>query len=257
MKRYVTAEQELKALIKTIFSQNETPYNKHPQWASLEKLAGEITEITDLEMYASEDPAMVALCRPVFMAGAKVDRMFESDWAYHKKIETISFKHRPWIVYSDLLDLEALPIELESLEKIHAIFDRIIARGNGPWHLVCGPITTGGLGSRNLNLDIFHQHIVAETKKGFQVFNQMPFERKLLQISSAYPEQFTDTSNPILDIIYLPQIKARKFERVKMIPGWETSKGATQEHDQSILSNINVEFLAPLKAEVAEMVESQ
>jgi hypothetical protein len=170
-------------------------------------------------------------------------------------MDTISFNHRPWLVYSDIRDLEALPIKMESLEEIYEIFKRIIARSTKQWSLICGPITTGGFGDRILNLDLFHQHIVAETNKGFQVFNQMPFERKLMQISDAFPQAFTKKKNPILDVVYLPLIKAKKFEPIKMMPTWETSDGATQEHNAAREVELIVHFLNPLP--VAQKKDTQ
>ena len=54
-----------------------------------------------------------------------------------------------------------------------------VMRDQKPWKhiaMVCGPITTGGRGSRDENLKVFSRAIAKLSADGLLVFSQMPFE---------------------------------------------------------------------------------
>jgi hypothetical protein len=96
-----------------------------------------------------------------------------------------------------------------------------------PVVLLSGPISSGGRGSLNANLKVFEDAIITFMRKGHSVFNQLPFEPKLLELSKDYKEYCT----PILDDIFLPILKSGLIKKMFFIPGWESSVGAKWEYN--------------------------
>ncbi len=69
--------------------------------------------------------------------------------------------------------------------------------------MVCGPISTGGLGSIPANLERFHLAITTLTEAGYPIFTQMPYEEALHRIrdQSVGPGVY---DNQLLEEFYLP-----------------------------------------------------
>lgn len=110
--------------------------------------------------------------------------------------------------------------------------------GRMPEHVplcqVCGPISTGNRTIEE-NFFIFNKTIEVFFRHKFEVFNQMPFEKRM-----GYLKQRWDTENPkagycmpILEEFYQPIFESGKIKKLPFIPGWESSFGATWEHQQA------------------------
>ena len=112
---------------------------------------------------------------------------------------------------------------------------------NGPIAQVCGPISTGGNGSAEKNLDILAKAIKFLTKKGISVFNQLPFERTFDKIMRDYKTSGYDT--PILEEFYGPIFESGKIKNVYFLPGWRKSVGARWEYNYAKKLGIKTIFL--------------
>ena len=91
----------------------------------------------------------------------------------------------------------------------------------------CGPISTGGFGNVDENLEHLDSVIQASIKNGISVFNQVLYERRLDQILKDHHEY----DYPLLDFFYNPILTSGKISGLVFLPLWETSVGSRWEHD--------------------------
>lgn len=99
---------------------------------------------------------------------------------------------------------------------------------NGQIVQICGPMTTGGLGSFDLNCRLFKNAIVVARKSGLHVFNQLPFQTAMLKIIHVKPKNGRYPVE-ILDEFYEPVFRSGLIHRALFIPKWETSTGSLWE----------------------------
>lgn len=129
--------------------------------------------------------------------------------------------------FDDLVDI-ALDI-LKEMEKL-----------NRPIVQLCGPISTGGVGTIQGNLERFDQAIQIAYDRGMQVFSQTPFEKAMQRIAPTYP--MTDGyCLPILDIFYKKVFSSGYVKIALFLPDWESSKGATWE--RQLVSELGIEIM--------------
>jgi hypothetical protein len=100
----------------------------------------------------------------------------------------------------------------------------ILNRMPEPIVQICGPLTTGGLGSFELNVVEFEKAIIFFSDKREKVFDQLPFQNAMKRLSKG------NGYNKILTNFYLPIFKSGKIETYKFLPGWQESRGAKWEH---------------------------
>ena len=131
-----------------------------------------------------------------------------------------------------------------SYKKLLAVALRVLERMPEPVCFVCGPISTGGAGSKKKNVAVFRQHIAQLKKEGWNVFDQMPFEKALWRLFALYG----NNEDKLLDEFYLLLFKSGKLGIFHFIPGWKTSQGATWEHAQARRLDIRKQYLKKLPA---------
>lgn len=95
--------------------------------------------------------------------------------------------------------------------------------------IVCGPISTGGLGTIRDNLVVFNQAIQTLQHAGHKVFDQMPFEDAIQRLKDP---------NISYDMRILTEFYAKIFESGHItvqyfIHNYLTSRGAIWEHEQA------------------------
>lgn len=110
-----------------------------------------------------------------------------------------------------------------------------------PIYQVCGPISTGGTGSRNKNLIIFSKVIKKLTEDGWSIFNQMPFESTMLRIFTSRPELGGAT---LLEEFYKPIFRSGYISGFFFIHSWEGSNGCNWENKQAKVLGIPRLYLA-------------
>lgn len=116
----------------------------------------------------------------------------------------------------------------------------ILRRMNKPIGQVCGPISTGGTGSVHGNLERFQAAIRRLSAAGFNIFDQMPFEPPMWRINRT---PYCRGSMHLLEEFYLPIFKSGLISTLFFLNSWETSVGASWEHEQAIRLNLKIVYL--------------
>lgn len=110
-----------------------------------------------------------------------------------------------------------------------------------PLMIVCGPISTGGLGSQEQNLALFDITINRLRASGCKVFNQIPFERHIFRIK----ERLGDSGERLLLEFYLPLFESGLIKMMFFMKNWDTSNGASWEHREAKRLGIKIVY-APM-----------
>jgi hypothetical protein len=121
------------------------------------------------------------------------------------------------------------------------------------WHesvtrpgIVCGPISNGGLGSKEKNIARF-EYVVNEmtAKKHGCFFNQIPYEESLWRVQALLAE--TDKTvhpkgagNPLLEGFYRPIFTSGLIGSASFIKGWPSSDGSVWERELCLEQGISV-----------------
>lgn len=119
----------------------------------------------------------------------------------------------------------------------------VLERMPKPVSQVCGPISTGGLGSIEKNLAVFDAAIDRLIKQGIVVFDQMPFEEHFSRILNS--QQGTRQNNMLLEEFYRPIFESRHVSRLHFIHGWQSSEGADWEHQLGQQLGMEIVYLEP------------
>jgi len=114
----------------------------------------------------------------------------------------------------------------KTFEELAEIALRIIDRIPRPVEMICGPLTSGGLGSFEKNLKVLKKYILLGGKSGLNIFDQMPFEPHLHRI---WEESAVKDPNELLESFYGTIFKSRKIKQLDFVPDWRGSIGARWE----------------------------
>ncbi len=117
---------------------------------------------------------------------------------------------------------------------------RVLGRMPQPVGEVCGPITSGGLGSREKNLAAFLKTIDELLAQGKTIFDQLPFEEKLYQFTQA---KWYQGGLQLLNEFYMPIFKSGLIDTFYFMPLWHTSMGAKWEHEKAEELGIRIVYL--------------
>ena len=120
----------------------------------------------------------------------------------------------------------------ESIKDLYIVASRIMNRVPEPRIQVCGPISTGGKGSINANLEVFNNKIKELQSEGFNVFDQMPFETPMHKMILKFmtKDKYMES---ILTDFYLPIFEGGYISELHFLPDWKSSYGANWEHEQA------------------------
>lgn len=93
---------------------------------------------------------------------------------------------------------------------------------------VCGPVSTGGLGSVERNLQVLNTRVHEFIENGEFVFDQTPFEDVIKRLR----EELKDLDGTrTLEEFYRPIIESGYIKEMRFLPGWKSSIGATWERN--------------------------
>ena len=123
-------------------------------------------------------------------------------------------------------------------EELCTIAMRIILRMPKPIGQVCGPITTGGRGSVEANLKAMEEAIQKLQSEGKNIFDQSPFEGSMAMI-----KKLPYYRGQLLETFYLPLFKGGFVQTLYFLPDWQSSQGATWEHDRAKDFNLEIVYL--------------
>lgn len=129
-------------------------------------------------------------------------------------------------------DKEALAT-VRSFKEMAVIALGIMMRNGGEFHMVSGPISTGGVGSIEGNRRVFMrviEHLISE--EGLPVWSQMPFQDKMVDLYKIWHAENPNESYcmPILLDFYEPVFSSGFVKVLHFIHGYESSFGARWEH---------------------------
>jgi len=109
--------------------------------------------------------------------------------------------------------------------------------------IVCGPISTGGVGNVTDNLKIYENTIFKLSTQNKNIFNQMPFMKAFDIITKKFGNTKEEKNQILLDKFYLPIYESGLITKMYFIHGWESSHGARWERKVAQKNNIIIEDL--------------
>lgn len=115
----------------------------------------------------------------------------------------------------------------------HALLDAAQERAfyGAPMVLVAGPISTGGLGDKLLNLRRFDRQIHYLLALGELVLDQLAYEAPLIPLIQGFRAMHPPGTyvQPIIDDVFVPLIQSGYVGALRLSPDWETSEGTRIE----------------------------
>lgn len=145
-----------------------------------------------------------------------------------------TYKH--WTPES-LLSLDTL----QTFAELREVAFMILKNMPQPITEVCGPITTGGKGSIEANLNEFGRAIGFLVGQEKNIFDQRPFETHIARIRKN--AQMEGYPYDLLEDFYLPIFESGLISEFVFLTGWEDSTGARWEHEQAKRLGINITYL--------------
>lgn len=118
-----------------------------------------------------------------------------------------------------------------SIKDLFIVALRILNRMPDGLAQICGPISTGGKGSIEANLEEFNNKIKDLQNKGLNIFDQMPFEAPMHKMVINYSKN--EYMNSILNDFYLPLFETGRIKELHFLQDWQSSIGANWEHEKA------------------------
>ena len=155
----------------------------------------------------------------------------------------------------NLIDIRRAVRESQSFPQLAQVALERLKRRGQEVSIVCGPITTGGTGTRQGNLEVFKAVIRALKSQKIELFNQMPYEPGLERLSQDWQKNGgTGYCQEILDEFFLPLFESSYITRAFFTHKWWTSTGAKWEHDVCFRLGLKVVYLH--RAEMSSLLRS-
>lgn len=128
--------------------------------------------------------------------------------------------------------------QVESYREIAPIALAVQQAMKGHLVQVCGPISTGGSGKREINIEIFKKTIAQLKNLGYTVYDQTPFE-----IAIARLRKKGLSHGDLLEDVYRPLFASGNIAECFFIFDWESSKGSCWEHAVAKKAGIKISYL--------------
>lgn len=127
---------------------------------------------------------------------------------------------------------EPLLDQVEAFPAMLSLAHRILDRIPHPVGMVCGPVSSGGLGSIEKNLKALAENVRILSRCGHPLFCQIPFEEPIQRIRKVMPSaEFAPT---LLSRFFQPLFEQRRIEKLFFVAGWTSSSGSRWEHEQAL-----------------------
>jgi hypothetical protein len=135
----------------------------------------------------------------------------------------------------------------QNFAELLAVALRELKKFTGGSEIVCGPISTGGRGSIEENLKVFTCMIAALRFKERDVFDQMPYEGQIFNFRQRWIKEDSRREGTyyteILSEFYLPLFTSGLIRAAWFLPGWQSSDGASWEHDRLTEFGVEIYYL--------------
>ncbi len=128
----------------------------------------------------------------------------------------------------------------KSYNELNVIAIDIINSMPQPIGQVCGPISSGGYGSIEKNLEIFDRTIKKLIGRGENIFNQMPLQEYIAELNGKSSGSKDEKNRRILEEIYLPIFESNLIKKMYFMSNWKSSYGANWERRQALRLGINM-----------------
>lgn len=130
-----------------------------------------------------------------------------------------------YYMLEDLDDIE----QAQTFADLRVVAERILRRMPKPVAQVCGPISTGGFGSVDKNLEALRSAISDLRDSEVVVFSQIHFQDRMQDIKAKQP----NGREQLLHDFYLPLFEKGLIQKLYFLRNWEASEGARWEHQQA------------------------
>ncbi|MBI2633598.1 MAG: DUF4406 domain-containing protein [Parcubacteria group bacterium] len=130
--------------------------------------------------------------------------------------------------------------QAETFEDLAKIAIRLLMKMPQPIGIVSGPISTGGAGSKESNLEAMENTIQHLSHAGMKIFSQMPFEDHMARIMKT---PYYKGGNHLLETFYGAIFASGYISIIYFMPTWRTSVGSTWEHDLAVRLGIDIVYL--------------
>jgi hypothetical protein len=123
---------------------------------------------------------------------------------------------------SDLSLLTGECRKAASFTKLFLIAKAEVCKFPGGAEIVCGPITTGGLGTFEENMRVFENTIKALLRQGRPIFNQLPYQVRMVSLIEEWKNADKFRAGkycmPLIEDFYLPLFKTGCIRRCVVHP---------------------------------------
>ncbi len=101
-----------------------------------------------------------------------------------------------------------------------------------PIGMVCGPVTSGGVGNVKENIRRLKYAMHKLTQEGKIIFNQAQFEDAMREFLTTYGKTKEESNLILLEGFYKRVFESGLLKILYFMPDWQSSFGATWEREQ-------------------------
>ncbi|PCI20304.1 hypothetical protein COB64_02145 [Candidatus Wolfebacteria bacterium] len=232
MYQYIEKKEEISVLSSLIFNDKSEYYTSHEKWGEFNHLLNQINEVRGMFIVRNGENRFVP---ELLFIDESLERKEGNIINERRSIEKYLgvITHRYWNSnhYAQLY-------QAQTLSEMKDIALNILSGMSGPIYQICGPITSGGSGSIEKNLEVFNKAIQKLSENRF-VFDQMPFGPFMRKMSD---EGAVNEGN-ILEDFYRPLFESRFYSGLCFLPTWKSSIGAKWEHERAKELGIRIKYL--------------
>jgi hypothetical protein len=109
--------------------------------------------------------------------------------------------------------------------------------------MACGPISSGGTGNLDTNLEIYTKTVNKLWDKKINVFTWEPFQNRLGVLKAKSGNTFKERNLTLLEGFYGPLYRSKLITKMYFIHGWESSHGSNWEINIAREVGIEIEDL--------------
>lgn len=131
--------------------------------------------------------------------------------------------------------------EARTIRDVYAVARTVLARMPDNLAQVCGPITSGGVGSIEGNLLFLNEKVAQLQAEGVAIFDQMPYEETIHRVRN--DPALMQTYEHVLSDFYEQLFLSGKITALYFVSGWESSRGACWEHEKAKEYGFDIVYL--------------
>ena len=120
---------------------------------------------------------------------------------------------------------------------------KVVQRFPIPHGQVCGPLSTGGTGSFEANVQAMAHAIGRLKSEGKPLFSQLPMEDSMLRVKAIQGARHDPFE--LLEEVYGRIFKTGKVNPLYFMQNWKESQGARWEHERGLQHSLEIIYLRP------------